>query len=409
MLGKGHGNRGKTGRRLLAVGLLLVMLPGKPAAADGTDDVSSRINRAFRSHKTVGAAVVVARDGEIVYEHYYGSAVAKTGEPVTEDTYFRLASVTKLVTAVRVMQLVEQGQLALDQDISVILGYPVRNPYQRKTPVTLRMLMTHTSSLDPHGGYSRESNTLRSLISAENTKKNNWYNEAPGSVYRYSNFGAGIIGSLIECVTGLNIDQDVGENIFEPLGITAAYSAGLLPDPENIPFLYNTDGSLADSRDKSTGKPWDEDADPDRHYRINVGSLWMRPADLCRIGMMLCDGGKTGGKRLLQPETVRGMMDEQCGKGGITARTPYGLCVHHEKTLLGGKTLYGHQGLSDGILCSLYYEPESRFVFVLCSNGCHNMMDNRVAHLTRKVFETAWKAFGEKRNGTAAREGTGGT
>ena len=77
----------------------------------------------------------MARDGEIVYEHYYGSAVAKTGEPVTEDTYFRLASVTKLVTAVRVMQLVEQGQLALDQDISEILGYPVRNPYQRKTPV----------------------------------------------------------------------------------------------------------------------------------------------------------------------------------------------------------------------------------------------------------------------------------
>ena len=202
---------------------------------------------------------------------------------------------------------------------------------------------------------------------------------------------------------------DVGENVFEPLGITAAYSAGLLPDPENIPYLYNTDGSLADSRAKSTGKPWDEEPDPDRHYRITVGSLWMRPADLCRIGMMLCNEGKTGGKRLLQPETVCGMMDEQCGKGGITARTPYGLCVHHESTLVKGKTFYGHQGLSDGILCSVYYDPETRFVFVLCSNGCHNMMDNRVAHLTRKVFEIAWKAFGEKRNGTAAREGTGGT
>ena len=99
---------------------------------------------------------------------------------------------------------------------------------------------------------------------------------------------------------------------------------------------------------------------------------------------------------LLQMETVEMMMDEQRGKGGITARTPYGLCVHHETTLLDGKTLYGHQGMSDGILCSLYYDPETRFVFVLCSNGCNNQMENRVAHLTRKVFEAAWKAFGEK-------------
>lgn len=409
MPGKRQGDRGKKIRRILAAGLLLVMLPGKPAAADGTDDVGSRMDQAFRNHKTVGAAVVVARDGEIVYEHYYGSAVAKTREPVTEDTYFRLASVTKMVTAVRVMQLVEQGKLALDQDISEILGYQVRNPYYRKTPVTLRMLMTHTSSLDPHGGYSRESSTLRSLISTDRMKKGNWYQEVPGSVYRYSNFGAGIMGSLMECATGMNIDRNAAENVFGPLGITASYSAGLLPDPENIPYLYNPDGTLADARAKSTGKPWDEEPDPDRHYRITVGSLWMRPADLCRIGMMLCDGGETGGERLLQAETVREMMDEQCGKGGITARTPYGLCIHHETTLLKGKTLYGHQGLSDGILCSIYYDPETRFVFVLCSNGCHNLMENRVAHLTRKVFETAWKAFGEKKGGTSARETAGGT
>ncbi len=397
----------KPARRMAALAVMLMMFLAQAARADGIADLDNRIDRAFRNHKTVGAAVVVARDGEIIYQHYYGYAVTRLKEPVTESTYFRLASVTKLVTAVRVMQLVEQGEMALDRDISEILGYKVRNPYSRKTPVTLRMLMTHTSSLDPHGGYSRESNTLRSLISTDKVKKGNWYNEVPGSAYRYSNFGAGIIGSLLECVTGTNIDRDVGDNVFSPLGITASYSAGLLPDPENIPYLYNPDGSLSDSRAKSTGKPWDEEINPDMHYRITVGSLWMRPEDLCRIGMLLCDGGETGGKRLLQAETVREMMDEQAGKGGITARTPYGLCVHHETTLLSGKTLYGHQGMSDGILCSLYYDPETRFVFVLCSNGCNNQMENRVAHLTRKVFEAAWKAFGEKETRAEAPDAAG--
>ena len=170
------------------------------------------IDKAFRNHKTVGAAVVVARDGEIVYEHYYGYAVKKQREPVTENTYFRLASVTKMVTAIRTMQLGEQGKLSLDQDISDYLGYEVQNPYHRKTPVTLRMLMTHTSSLDPHGGYYQVSNTLRQLISTDRLKRSNWYDEIPGTQYRYSNFGAGIIGSLMESVTGTNIDQDMQNN-----------------------------------------------------------------------------------------------------------------------------------------------------------------------------------------------------
>ena len=209
----------KPARRMAALAVMLMMLLAQAARADGTTDLDNRIDRALRNHKTVGAAVVVARDGEIIYQHYYGYAVTRLKEPVTESTYFRLASVTKLVTAVRVMQLVEQGEMALDRDISEILGYKVRNPYSRKTPVTLRMLMTHTSSLDPHGGYSRESNTLRSLISTDKVKKGNWYNEVPGSAYRYSNFGAGIIGSLLECVTGTNIDRDVGDNVFRPMGM----------------------------------------------------------------------------------------------------------------------------------------------------------------------------------------------
>ena len=352
------------------------------------------IDKAFRNHKTVGAAVVVARDGEIVYEHYYGYAVKKQREPVTENTYFRLASVTKMVTAIRTMQLVEQGKLSLDQDISDYLGYEVQNPYHRKTPVTLRMLMTHTSSLDPHGGYYQVSNTLRQLISTDRLKRSNWYDEIPGTQYRYSNFGAGIIGSLMESVTGTNIDQDMQNNVFGPLGITASYSAGLLPDPENIPNIYNADGSIADTREYSINKDWDAGVDPDRHYRINVGSLWMRPTDLCKIGILFCEGGTYQNLTLLQLETVQEMMSEQRGKGGITAKTPYGLCIHHETTLHGTKTLYGHQGLCDGIVCNLYYDPETRFVFVLCSNGCNNAMDNRVVHLTRRIFDLVWKEFG---------------
>ena len=365
------------------------------ALGSGEKGIDTQLNTIMRNFKTSGAAVVVAKDGDIVFEHYYGYADKKAKEPITENTYFRLASVTKLITAIRVMQLVEQGTLNLDQDISAYLGYKIRNPYHRRTQVTLRMLMTHTSSLNPYGGYSDEENTLSSLIGFEHAKRCNWYNEVPGTKYRYSNFGAGIIGSIIESVTDSNIDDDLQQNVFGLLNISASYSAGLLPDPENVANLYNIDGKIDHTRAMSLCKAWDAGVNPDTHYRITIGSLWMRATDLCRIGMLLCNGGFYDGVTLLQMETVEMMMDEQRGKGGITANTPYGLCVHHETTLVDGKTLYGHQGLSNGILVNLYYDPETRFVFVFCSNGCHNRLDNRVGKLTRRVFSVIWKTYGE--------------
>lgn len=359
----------------------------------GTKDVDTQLHTIMRNFKTSGAAVVVAKDGEIVYEYYYGYADKKSKKPITDSTYFRLASVTKLVTAIRTMQLVEQGALDLDRDISAYLGYDIRNPYHRKTPITLRMLMTHTSSLNPYGGYFDETRTLSSLIAFDRTKRSNWYNEVPGTKYRYSNYGAGIIGSIIESVTDNNIDDNLQENVFYPLNISASYSAGLLPDSENVATLYNTDGKIDKSREDSLGKVWDTGVDPDNHYRITIGSLWMRAKDLCRIGILLCNGGFYNGATLLQMETVEMMMDEQRGKGGISANTPYGLCVHHEMTLVSGKTFYGHQGLCNGILVNLYYDPETRFVLVFCSNGCHNRLDNRVGKLTRRVFAVVWDAY----------------
>ena len=364
------------------------------AYAENTDKIDAQLNKHLRNFEATGGAVVVAKDGEIIYEYYYGYADRKVKDPITESTYFRLASVTKLVTAIQTMQLVEQSVLDLDQDISDYLGYRIRNQYHRNTPITLRMLMTHTSSLNSNGGYSNEKNTLSSLISSKNSSKSNWHDEVPGTKYRYSNFGAGIIGSIIESVTGINIDDNLQQNVFGPLNISASYSAGLLPDSENVANLYDTDGSMDQSREVSLNKVWDAGVDPDTHYRITVGSLWMRAKDLCKIGILLCNGGTYNGVTLLQRETVDMMMDEQRGKGGITAKTPYGLCIQHETTLVSGKTLYGHQGLSNGVLTNLYYDPETQLVFVFCSNGCHNQLDNRVGKLTKRIFDVVWDAFG---------------
>ena len=365
-------------------------------AAEETDttELDAAFGKIFKTYKVTGCTLIVAKHGKIVYRRNYGYSHKKSKQLVDDNTYFRLASVTKFVSAIRVMQLVEQGLLDLDEDISTYLGYKVENPYKPKQPLTLRMLMTHTSSLKSSGGYSNEKNGLRYLISNDRKARGNYFDETPGSAYRYSNFGAGIMGSLVEAVTGENINDAVTEGVFAPMGIDAAYAASLLQNPDDITYLYTRSGSTYSSRNYALRKKWDASVNPDMHFRITVGSLWMRAEDLCRLAMLMCNEGTYDGVTLLQPETVRLMMSDQKGQGAVTADTPYGLCVHRETTLLKGTTVYGHQGMLNDVLCNVYFEPESEFVYVLLTNGCNNSMDNHVGKLTRKAFKLAWDTFG---------------
>ena len=391
-------------KRLLALALaLLLCISLLPAAAETTGGSGAGVDTAaldaafskmFKTYKTSGGALMIAKGDEVVYTLYYGMMNKKAKKPVDENTVFKIASVTKFVTGIHVMQLVEQGLLDLDEDISTYLGYKVQNPYKPKHPLTLRMLMTHTSSLDPHSGYSNLKYGLRFLISADRKARGNYYNEVPGSKYRYSNFGAGIMGSLIESVTGKNLNTSVTEGVFEPMGIQAGYAASLIENAEDVSAIYKKNGALYQSADRNIRAGWDDSVDPDKHYRITVGSLWIRPRDLMRLAMLMCHQGTQDGVTLLQPETVAEMMSEQQGKGAVTAETPYGLCVHHETSLVKGKTFYGHQGMFQDVLCDVYYDPETDFTFLLVTNGGNNSMNDHVTSLCRKTFALAWETFG---------------
>ena len=89
------------------------------------------VRKIFKVQKTVGGTVLVAKDGEIVYQLNYGYQNARKQLRVTDGTHFRIASVTKMVSAIRVMQLVEEGKLSLDAPLGDTLGYTVYNPYYK--------------------------------------------------------------------------------------------------------------------------------------------------------------------------------------------------------------------------------------------------------------------------------------
>ncbi len=383
-------------KKWLILLLALMMLPlsalaegassTDPASASANAELDQKLAALFKRYKTVGGTVVVARRGEVVYHFDYGYADKKEKVPVTGQTYFKTASVTKMITGMHAMQLVEQGLLDLDAPIGTYLGYEVRHP-RHQTDVTLRMLMSHTSALSDQVPTGKE---LPALVK----RSASWEKWAPGSKYRYSNF-AGALGSLIECVTGKDMNTSIQEGLFAPLGVDGAYRVPLLAHPEHASLRYNGKGTLARKRDFYPNEPWNGLCDPDHHYDVGIGDLWIRADDLCRLGMLMCGSGSLDGVALLKESTVAEMCGSQQGKGGITADSPYGLCVHRIDSLLEDRMVYGHQGRSEGVLCNLYWEQESGFVFVLITNGCNIRLKDYIATLSRSAFAEAWAVYGE--------------
>ena len=377
--------------------LLCAVLLAGTALGEGSGALDETVAKTFKRMKTTGGMVLIARDGEIVYEYCYGFADKRANEKVTEETYFKIASVSKLVTALSAMKLVEQGRLDLDENIGAYLGspaYKAANPYYPKIPLTARHLMSHTSSLKSSGGFSRRKK-LSTMLDVSLKKKGNFYDEKPGSVYRYSNYGVGIVGCIIEAITGERLDTAAKELTFAPMGIDAGYHPTRLQHPERIVTTYTPGGGIEIARARRLKETYSDKVDVERDYNEAYGSVWITGRDLCRLGILLCDGGVLEGQRYLQAETVAEMISSQKGKGYVTVDSPYGLNVERVKNLLSGHLFYGHQGLNNGVLCNVYFEPESRFVFTLVTNGCNSSKSDWIGILARSLFGTLWSEYGE--------------
>ena len=206
-------------------------LPLDPASATDFATVSKLLNDAIAAHRLPGAVLVVGHGGQVVFHNAYGSRTlpAEPGldgrlapaEPMTEDTIFDTASLTKvLATAVAVMQLYEQGEVGFDDPVQQHLpDFNTTNDPQR-AKVTVRMLLTHTSGepgdldlKDPWGldHTDRQEGFRRALTTP--------LQSGPGQFFSYSDINFVLLGALVEKITGEPEDVYVQEHVFAPLGL----------------------------------------------------------------------------------------------------------------------------------------------------------------------------------------------
>ena len=350
--------------------LLLTAVPGGFCSMTAERQAGDAFfEKLFLRADVVGGAVLISQKGNRVYDYFYGVEDRKTKQAVDETTVYKVASVTKMISAMGVMRLVDAGLIDLDEGLTNQDHFPIRNPRFRDTPITLRQVMSHTSSILGSAPYITPP-VWEALTPAD---KKYFSGSAPGTHYEYANLNGGILCSVIERVTGQSFNTFMTENFFSPLNINAAFAAHLLPDASRLATAYYSDKTVyrrGYQYVETDAEEYDDTCDPDNHYRTSVGSLYISLCGLEKLGQALAGDGSVDGVQLLSGHAVRLMRQDQSKLPGssVTGESRYGLCVSHF-TGEDGVTWYGHQGRWGGLLTDLFFEPNTQTVVVFVLDG----------------------------------------
>ena len=373
-----------------------------------------------------GLSVLAIRAGEIVYARQFGykrlASASTPAAPMDADTMFRIASISKLATAIGVMRMVEEGALSLDADVSGYLGYRLRNPHFPEQPITLRMLLTHTASLRDEGGFRWAPDVhLREVLLPGGRHHGSgamWSaRHAPGTWFEYVNLNSGVIATIMECVGGERFDRLMRRLVFDPMDLKAGfYLADFGPAHiEDVATLYRKREKEGQERWDPRG-PWIAQSDdfhihppsaPPGLERYAVGSngtlfgpqgsLRISAGELAQLMLMLMQGGRHAGRQILAPDTVALTLARQWtieeGVNGSTSGDGdsfHGLCRawglgnqhfldvsvaqsgHARGDRLvegGGFTGVGHLGWAWGLNALFAFDPATNNGMIYIANG----------------------------------------
>ena len=270
-----------------------------------------------------GVVALAADDRGIFYRGAFGRRAVDKGEPMTLDTVFRIASMTKAITGAAAMQLVEEGRIGLDQpmgevlpvvkDVQVLDGFdPAGKPRLRppKRPVTLRHLLTHTSGY----GYDIfnaeleryvEAAGLPSILTCRNDALRVPLLFDPGTGWEYG-IGIDLAGKVVEAVSGQDLEDYARAHIFAPLAMRD--SSFLLRD-DMAARLVATHSRGPDGKPEPISFEIPQDAD----FHLGGGGLFSTAPDYLAFTRMLLGGGTLDGVQVLKPQTVKLMAQNAIG------------------------------------------------------------------------------------------------
>jgi len=338
-----------------------------------TDTINNVLNREFKNDILPGFVASVFTKDSIFYLNGHGYADLTNKKPYTKNTKQSIASISKTLLAIAVMKYVEDGLLTLDDEINAILPYKIVNPKFSKTPITIRHLATHTSSISDDGNYNKAyvfskqletdkfpdahipyieiynqnvnmpmKDFLRKTFTDWQTPKNFISNE-PGSFYEYSNIGAALLAHCLEIKTGKNYKTITEELILKPLKMTnSGWNYSKLNQSNHVTY-YN------------------EIYNPVPNYNVITypdGGLFTTAYDLTLYMQEIINGYQGNGK-LLKPETYSEMFKNQFPQLDTSIGIIWDLDI---------SCCIGHGGNDFGVSTLAYFDTKSGIGKILLSN-----------------------------------------
>ena len=379
-------------KKHLLILLLLVLSFGQIQSQNFKTQISNAeagIKEVMDSSNVVGFSVAVVKHHKIIYTHSFGLKDIEKNIPLTDNSIFRIASISKSFTATSIMQLVEAGKLSLDDDFSKLVGFPVRNPKYPNTVITLRMIMSHTSSVNDSQGYF----SFDVIDPSKNKDYAKCYNNyEPGKGYAYCNLNFNMTGAVIEKKTGERFDLYVKHHILDPLGLYGGYCVDSL-DKSRFATLYEyNNDSLKLIAATAAYNPRSEEI---KNHLIGVttpifsptGGMKISATDLAKYMIMHSQKGKYKGGRIISENSAIQMQTKLSDEEG------YGLALETTEKLIPGEVMCGHTGSAYGLYSAMFFNAQKEFGIVVICNGVGKTYDSGFNNVIKAAVNKLYDAF----------------
>ncbi len=336
----------------------------------------------------IGYSFIVSNNKETLYQKYYGLKNIDTKENIDINTIYRIASISKTIASLGIMILLDQGKLNLDNDISDLLGYTVRNPKYQDTIITLRMLLLQTSSINDgyddenplydniKKGYNGVNGThikvsLKDLLTNPSSpyySENTFNDYKPGTKFCYSNFGCGIMACIIEKVSNMGFNDFLEQNLFNRLDIDASFLPDHIKNKNDIASFYSFNDSIKETNYNYISSLNLFTSPIGDNFRGPAGGLFIRPIDLIKIFQMILNNGRYKNIKILSKDTIDtiyqlnwiGYPNDDDYRGKALQMQVY------QDLLL---PLRGHNGCAYGVRSYLIFSLKHKIITCFMTNG----------------------------------------
>ncbi len=331
-------------------------------------------------HRVQGASLLLA-DGDKSAQVY--TSLRVRGHVAAPETMFRVASITKMATALVILTLVDESRFTLDTPVASLL--PDGPDMDALAGVTVRHLLCHTSGLRDTAEVDhalQQGLPFHVLLNAQDIT-----GSEPGKVMVYCNFGFGLLGCIIEQTTALSVAEAFRVRLFEPLGMRATLDASsleeslIMPITRVLPYREGADVTITALGRKPLAEP-----DPLRHFGHTAGAMYTDAASLSNLLDVIGNRGMFEGK----PFISAGLMDEMTRVQSSTSTRTYGLgLVVLQRSYLSERRLLGHQGFAYGCVDGAFIEEGTGRKVILLNGGASEAREGKLGLVNRDVLKWA--------------------